>query len=672
VTQGTASIITSISASVLLLAVLLLFLFAGSAHSQATPPAAPRTGEANVTARPWKPQTYTPVVTITLPVANDLLTTTHLPVQQIQIEYHCGDLCVGSAALDVVSATVDGGVTYHEAISDTASGRYVYSWTLPTEDLVTYVLIAQARNGWGNVGASEPVTVHVDTVAPTTTAPLDTGTWSPTSTLVFTWPPSSDGAGIAGYTVNITGSDSFTHTAFTRAELYTITAASGVTDGVTYYARLRASDGSGNRGAYGPASDGITPDMSPPTSTVTAAPVWHGLTPIQLTWHSRDTQSGVANTHLYYRRVPTDTEWRDSGLEQPGCSGTFHFTPGGYLTYTFAVQAGDNLGNVSDLPVTGTQVVVKPVYIYLPLTARNLTSPWRQAGGTDGIDFYDIAVCPSDPLLQYAGTTSNGLYRSTDGGITWQHWALDGRVTPVVVNHLDCAETFVADWWNGVYRVTGQDQATSINQGLAPYIYGLALSGDGQTLYAGSSTNGVYRTDTDTVNWTPINDGISDLRIRSLYLINGTLYAGGRQCTYYYSDDGGDSWQTETILDGGQSGDCGDAQVWAIAEMNDALYAGLGLDKGLYRRSTGGSWNRISDAPAATIFRFALHPYLSHLYAGAYGHGVYICEPDGHCQPLPKRDLGTPNVRSLTVAETPDARLLAGSDDGIWWVPLTP
>ena len=326
---------------------------------------------------------------------------------------------------------------------------------------------------------------------------------------------------------------------------------------------------------------------------------------------------------------------------------------------------------------TVTDTTFVRTYVYLPLIAHDYPPLWQQADGTSGIRFYDIAVCPTDPDVQYAGTRS-GLYRSTDGGDYWHHWALSGEATPVVVNPNNCAEAFVSVWGDGVYRVTGQYQAALINQGLGePYLYGLTIAADGQTLYAGTDSLGVYRTNASNIAWVPVNSGISDQRIRSLYLISDTLYAGSRQCTYYSSDDGGSSWSGVTIPGGVlQGGACGDAQVWAIAEMDDVLYAGLGLDKGLYRFA-GGTWEQISDVPAATIFNFGLLPAPdgSRLYVGAYGHGVYTCGgTNGGCQPLPNGGLDESNIRGLAIAEISgdDLRLLAGSDDGIWWVPLVP
>jgi len=349
--------------------------------------------------------------------------------------------------------------------------------------------------------------------------------------------------------------------------------------------------------------------------------------------------------------------------------------PDGIIDHTVVTATSQTNSNIWTT-VTDATIVMGTQYIYLPLVMRDYPPPpppWQQANGIGGIKVYDIAVCPSDPILQYAGTSS-GLYRSTDGGATWQHWARDSRTTPVVVNPLYCNETFVAVWGAGIYRVVGQDQDLPISQGLDELVnvYGLTITADGQTLYAGTNDHGIYKTNTTNVNWIAINSGISDLRIRSLYIISDTMYAGGRQCTYYYSD-AGNSWHPQTIVSGGQGGACEDAQVWSIVQMDTVLYAGLGGNKGVYRSDDGGtSWLHISDVPQVTILRFGLHPYQSHLYVGTAGQGVYICELDDHCYLLPNSGLGTPYIRGLAVAETPDARLLAGSDDGIWWVPLTP
>jgi len=171
-------------------------------------------------------------------------------------------------------------------------------------------------------------------------------------------------------------------------------------------------------------------DGMPPTSIVTAPSTWQGLAPIPVEWQAEDTQSGVARTRLYYRRVPTDTEWQYSGLEQIGLSGTFHFTPGGNLlasgslTYYLAAQATDNLSNVTALPTTGTQVVVKPARIYLPLVMRNY--PPQPVGNVvieDGANHvYHITVTLTLSASVKGDMDVVSQMRLRNGGEDWGAW----------------------------------------------------------------------------------------------------------------------------------------------------------------------------------------------------------------------------------------------------------
>jgi hypothetical protein len=324
--------------------------------------------------------------------------------------------------------------------------------------------------------------------------------------------------------------------------------------------------------------------------------------------------------------------------------------------------------------VSDTTIVRHFRYIYLPIATRNYPPPWTRADGTQGISVYNVSVCPSDHLLQYAGTGAEGLYRSADGGRTWEYWALSERTNPVVAKPDDCDDAFATVWGGGVYRVIGKQDTVARNDGLGELkLYGLVASADSQWLYAGTNSMGVYKTQISPIAWNPINNNIpagDGQRIRSLYIISDTLYAGGRQCTYYHSTDWGSSWQVETVLDGGKDGPCEDAQVWAIAQMGDVLFASLG-NKGLYRRAAGTGWAPVTTIPSASIYRFGLLPHQSRLYVGTYGYGIYTCNTDGACKPLSNPGLGTPFIRGLAMAEVNGRpRLLAGSDDGVWWLPL--
>ncbi len=244
-TQGKIlPIIVSTLASGLLLTGLLLLL--GSAPAQAA--TAPRADLPDATLSPR--QTYTPAITITLPSANEVITTADLPTYTVQAMYSCGTLCVGSALLDVVSVTVNGGVTYHEAISDGVSGRYVYAWPLSTtEDYVPHKLIALARNGWGNIGASNPITTYVDVIPPqepTITSP----TYTENTTFTVSW-SAHDGSGVVKYDLQYRRDDQTAWTGWltdsdATSQVFTVTAQE-LGEGHDYTFRMMARDSGHNR-----------------------------------------------------------------------------------------------------------------------------------------------------------------------------------------------------------------------------------------------------------------------------------------------------------------------------------------------------------------------------------------------------------------------------------------
>jgi photosystem II stability/assembly factor-like uncharacterized protein len=64
----------------------------------------------------------------------------------------------------------------------------------------------------------------------------------------------------------------------------------------------------------------------------------------------------------------------------------------------------------------------------------------------------------------------------------------------------------------------------------------------GDTLYAGTETDGVYASTDDGVNWFPMNSGIETMGIGALAYKSGYLFAGTRGNGVYRSSNGGQTW----------------------------------------------------------------------------------------------------------------------------------
>lgn len=218
--------------------------------------------------------------------------------------------------------------------------------------------------------------------------------------------------------------------------------------------------------------------------------------------------------------------------------------------------------------------------------------------------FGDVALAPSDPRVVYAGTgeqnnrqsTSwgNGVYRSDDGGESWEHLGLEST------------------------RHIAEVQVHPRN----PDVVYVAASGD---LWNASEERGVYRSFDGGRNWRKVlhvdeDTGAIDLvlnfdnpdvvyaamyqRRRTAWGFNG----GGPGSGIYRSTDGGDTW--EELTDGIPAGDKGRIGL-AISRSNPMVLNALiehTEDTGTYRSTDGGdTWEKMSDLNGRPM-------YYSHVY----------------------------------------------------------
>ncbi len=112
-----------------------------------------------------------------------------------------------------------------------------------------------------------------------------------------------------------------------------------------------------------------------------------------------------------------------------------------------------------------------------------------------------IAIDPSDPQNILVGIDRDGIYRSADGGVNWQHsiagLEANGSMHDIVFDPSNSQVIYASDLFSGVYRSTDSGNTwTKINEGLqSRAARSLAISADGQHLYVGTNEDGVLRLD---------------------------------------------------------------------------------------------------------------------------------------------------------------------------------
>lgn len=204
-----------------------------------------------------------------------------------------------------------------------------------------------------------------------------------------------------------------------------------------------------------------------------------------------------------------------------------------------------------------------------------------------------VTVDPSNPHTIWVGTGENhggrhngygdGIYRSRDGGQTWQHMGLENseHISEIIIHPNDSNTIWVAS--QGPLWSSGGDR-------------GLYKSTDGGETWELVLSAG---------EWTGVTDVVIDPRnpdrlVAATWQRHRTVAAyvgGGPETGLHVSDDGGETWREVTTgLPTGNMGKIG----LAISPQNpDILYAAIEQDRrtgGVYRSTNRGeSWTRMSD-----------------------------------------------------------------------------
>ncbi len=181
-----------------------------------------------------------------------------------------------------------------------------------------------------------------------------------------------------------------------------------------------------------------------------------------------------------------------------------------------------------------------------------LDNPWLQEGpGNIGGRFNSLAISPTDQDIIYAGACNGGIFKTTDGGNTW--------------NPIFDANAFLAV---GAIELDPSDENT---------IY----VGTGDKNFGGGSHlgNGMYRSTDAGVNWTQIGleqtaiiteiaiDPIDPNRIFASTL--GNTYEKTNERGVYRTTDGGTTWQNVLFI----SDSSGVIDMVMDPSNSDVLYA---------------------------------------------------------------------------------------------------
>jgi photosystem II stability/assembly factor-like uncharacterized protein len=262
---------------------------------------------------------------------------------------------------------------------------------------------------------------------------------------------------------------------------------------------------------------------------------------------------------------------------------------------------------------------------------------WRNIGPFRGGRSAAVTGVPGKPMLFYMGGTGGGVWRTSNGGSTWENISdgyFGGSIGAVAVSESDNNVIYVGGGeetirgnvssGNGVWKsLDAGDTWTHV--GLArskhipririhptnPDVVYAAVLGD---IYQASEEKGVYRSKNGGESWEKIlfaskNAGAIDLTFdptnpRVMYASTWnvrrtpfSLSSGGEGSALYKSKDGGDTWELLSDNKGFPTGTLGIIGVSVSPVNPHRVWALVEADKGgLFRSDNGGlTWTLVND-----------------------------------------------------------------------------
>ena len=290
------------------------------------------------------------------------------------------------------------------------------------------------------------------------------------------------------------------------------------------------------------------------------------------------------------------------------------------------VEVGLKGTNITDIIITDDGTIFASSsngYVY---RSQDQGGTWPVSGSSltssEGALAYDAAL-----EIIYAGRW-NVVSRSTNGGDSWEQ---------VSTNFPDVGVAALAAIGNGgplyagtdgsgVYRsVDGGATWDAFNTGMDAYaVYNFLVVPEGD-IYAAGFCTGISRTEWSGTSWTPLNQGLTDLCCKAVCRdAAGRLYAGTLDSAVFVSDDGGLNWVPV-------NSDLGQREILCLLPLGPGEVLAGCYGGGVHRTAdAGGTWNPSSQGINRTNVTALCLTGAGTLYTATFGDGVFRSLDDGN------------------------------------------
>ena len=338
--------------------------------------------------------------------------------------------------------------------------------------------------------------------------------------------------------------------------------------------------------------------------------------------------------------------------------------------------------------------------------------------GISPLDVWSLAIDPKNPGTILAGSRFSEIFKSVDGGVTWQFKTFGGFQVALETSAFQfdpsSSSRILAATTLGLLRSTdGGESWNAFGSVSDPFFTLVADPTTPTTLYAGNQAGtGLFKSTDSGAHWTTINKGLPTNQgaTGALPLVLGfavdpshpaNLYAGTYGNGLYRSTDGGLNWspasgamrtnyvaaisvgQSSTLLAGtlgsGVYRSADNAGTWTLSDagLDIAIVTSLLADPGtpgtvyasafdgVYKSADGGgTWLALSNgfpiAPVSALASRSGNPRT--LFAATFGSGVWKSTDGGGTWTSSAQGLTDTFVSSLAVDPSNSLTLYAGTN----------
>ena len=293
--------------------------------------------------------------------------------------------------------------------------------------------------------------------------------------------------------------------------------------------------------------------------------------------------------------------------------------------------------------------------------------------GTSGL-IHGITVDPVNSNTIYAGTNSGEIFVSLDKGETWQNISRGLRG--------DTIKTIAIDPFNSnvLYAGASESLYKSFNGGetweFIPEDFpvdSLVINPlNNHIIYAGTRGSGVLKSSDAGITWKSVNKGLLFKNVRNdALVINSvnpdTLYVAvennaGEGKGVYKTINGGRSWNATN------SGLFNLVRGIAIDPVDpEILYAGT-LFNGIFKTVNGGKlWSKLTHSPHEQSITIEVDNINNNIiYNGTFGSGVFMSRDAGNSWKRINDQLTSRVIRDFKIDPVAPSTIYAGTTDGVF------